>query len=169
MNENMRAAFLHVLGDALGSIGVIISGLVIKFGSSPNRFVVDPLCSLLIVVIISYSAFPQLIRVTKVVMQFVPDGIDVDALQREVKGIDGILDIHDFHVWQLDSVKRVATFHVTCNGVDEFNRIIPLAKKIMHAFGVHSSSIQPEYLLGYQDPRPRHLHCLLAALLIASF
>jgi Co/Zn/Cd efflux system component len=82
----------------------------------------------------------------------VPDGFDVDALQREVKGIDGILDIHDFHVWQLDSSKRVATFHVTCNGVDEFNRIIPLAKKIMHAFGVHSSSIQPEYLLGYQHP-----------------
>jgi len=71
VNENMRAAFLHVLGDALGSIGVIISGLVIKFGSSPNRFIVDPLCSLLIVIIISYSAFPQLIRVTKVVMQFV--------------------------------------------------------------------------------------------------
>ena len=71
VNENMRAAFLHVLGDALGSIGVIISGLVIKFGSSPNRFIVDPLCSLLLVIIISFSAFPQLIRVTKVVMQFV--------------------------------------------------------------------------------------------------
>lgn len=146
INENMRAAFLHVLGDALGSIGVIISGLVIRYGSSPNRFLVDPLCSLLIVIIISYSAIPQLIRVTKVVMQFVPDDIDADALLKEVKQIDGILDIHDFHVWQLDSMKVVATCHVTCKGINEFNHIIPLIKKTLHSFGVHSSSIQPELM-----------------------
>ena len=149
INENMRAAFLHVLGDALGSIGVIISGLVIKFGSSPNRFLVDPLCSLLIVIIISYSAIPQLIRVTKVVMQFVPDDIDADALLKEVKQIDGVLDIHDFHIWQLDSMKVIATCHVTCKGISEFNHIIPLIKKTLHSFGVHSSSIQPELM---QDP-----------------
>jgi zinc transporter 1 len=147
----MRAAFLHVLGDALGSVGVIISGLVIKYGSSPDRFLVDPLCSLFIVVIIAYSAIPQLIRVTKVVMQFVPEDIDADALLQEVKGIEGIMDIHDFHVWQLDSMKVIATCHITCNGISEFNRIIPLVKKTLHSFGVHSSSIQPELM---QAPPP---------------
>jgi solute carrier family 30 (zinc transporter), member 1 len=146
VNENMRAAFLHVLGDALGSIGVIISGLVIKYGSSPNRFIVDPLCSLFIVLIIAYSAIPQLIRVTKVVMQFVPEDIDSDALLEEVKLIDGIQDIHDFHVWQLDSMKVIATCHITCNGISEFNRIIPLVKERLHSYGVHSSSIQPELM-----------------------
>ena len=146
INENMRAAFLHVLGDALGSIGVIISGLVIKYGSSPNRFIVDPLCSLFIVLIIAYSAIPQLIRVTKVVMQFVPEDIDSDALLEEVKLIEGIQDIHDFHVWQLDSMKVIATCHITCNGISEFNRIIPLVKERLHSYGVHSSSIQPELM-----------------------
>jgi zinc transporter 1 len=134
INENMRAAFLHVLGDALGSIGVIISGLVIHYASSPSRFIVDPLCSLFIVIIITYSAVPQLIRVTKVVMQFVPEDIDADALLQEVQRIDGIRDIHDFHVWQLDSMKVIATCHITCHDIDEFNRIIPLAKKVSVCF-----------------------------------
>jgi zinc transporter 1 len=131
----MRAVFLHVLGDALGSVGVIVSGLVITYAKvrilvlhclaykcacstrfqsgGEYRFIVDPLCSLAIVVLILYHSVPLFRQAVGVLLQGTPSLVSVDSLSQKLLKIDGVLDVHDMHIWQLDGRSFVTTLHLS--------------------------------------------------------
>jgi zinc transporter 1 len=91
---NMHGVFLHILGDALGSVAVIITAVMNIFIKDRWVVYVDPVCSVIIVAIISVSAWPLLKSTVLILLQSVPHGIDVNQIRERLCGIKGVLDVH---------------------------------------------------------------------------
>ena len=105
---NMRAVYLHVLGDALGSVIVIASSLCILYGDGEWTLYVDPAMSLVMVIIIMRSSVPLLKESALILMQTAPTHIKIQEVRdRLIKQVDGVLSLHEFHVWQLAGDKII--------------------------------------------------------------
>ncbi|KAG0003087.1 hypothetical protein BGZ65_002049 [Modicella reniformis] len=142
---NMRGIFLHVLGDALGSVGVIFSALFIWRTDFSWRYYMDPIVSLCITAIIVRSAIPLVRSASFILMQAVPVGVEIDEIRKEIKAIPDVISIHDLHIWQLTNTKMVASLHVRVVDQEVFEKVSRAVKTIMHHAGVHSTTIQPEF------------------------
>lgn len=108
-NLNVRAAFLHVIGDLFGSVGAIAAALLI-WGFGWNW--ADPLMSVIVAVLILVSALRVIKESVNVLMEGVPRGIDVEAIVRFMRSQPGVIDIHDLHVWSITSGKNALSCHV---------------------------------------------------------
>ncbi|OCK75135.1 cation efflux protein [Lepidopterella palustris CBS 459.81] len=150
---NMRGVFLHVMGDALGNIGVIASALIIWLTDFWWRFYSDPLISLIITVIILCSAVPLCKAASRILLQAVPAGISVDNIKDDISELPGIVSCHHLHVWQLSDTKLVASLHVQVEfdfkgeGSARYMELAHAIRKCLHEYGIHSSTIQPEFCL----------------------
>ncbi|KAJ6172496.1 hypothetical protein N7470_001563 [Penicillium chermesinum] len=148
---NMRGVFLHVMGDALGNIGVIASALVIWLTDYEWRFYVDPGISLVITVIILASAIPLCKAASRILLQAVPAGMSVDHIKEDIEGLPGVIGSHHLHVWQLSDTKVVASIHIQVDteikgeGSERYMRLARQIRRCLHAYGIHSSTIQPEF------------------------
>ncbi|CAK9302560.1 unnamed protein product [Gordionus sp. m RMFG-2023] len=144
---NMRGVFLHVLGDALGSVVVIISALSIYYFKGDWRFYVDPLMSLLLVMIILATTLPLLRESALILLQTAPSHIRVEEIKHKlIKEIDGVLAVHEFHVWRLAGTQIIATAHIRCKNPGEYMKIAGKVKEFFHKEGIHSTTIQPEFV-----------------------
>ncbi|KAL9128040.1 MAG: hypothetical protein Q9217_003204 [Psora testacea] len=156
---NMRGVFLHVMGDALGNIGVIGSALIIWLTSYSWRFYADPLISLVITVIILGSAIPLCKAASRILLQAVPPHISVDDIKQDIEDLPGIISCHHLHVWQLSGVKLVASLHIQIEfdfkgeGSARYMQLARAVRRCLHEYGIHSSTIQPEFCL---DSGHRH-------------
>lgn len=165
---NMRGVFLHVMGDALGNIGVIGSALFIWLTSYSWRYYADPAISLIITLIILGSAIPLCKAASRILLQAVPAGISIDDLKADIADLSGILSCHHVHVWQLSDTKLVASLHVQVEydfKGEGSARYMDLARQIrhcLHEYGIHSSTIQPEFCLNsehrHTDDGSDHSH-----------
>ncbi|RDW81499.1 cation diffusion facilitator family transporter [Aspergillus mulundensis] len=148
---NMRGVFLHVMGDALGNIGVIASALVIWLTDYSWRFYVDPGISLVITVIILASAIPLCKAASRILLQAVPHGLSIDHIKEDIESLPGVIGAHHLHVWQLSDTKTVASVHIQVDTEikgEGSERYMDLAKQVsqcLHAYGIRSSTIQPEF------------------------
>ncbi|XP_021367583.1 zinc transporter 1-like, partial [Mizuhopecten yessoensis] len=144
---NMRGVFLHVLGDALGSVVVVVSGLVIWFVEDDWKYYVDPAMSVVMVIIILCTTVPLLKESGYILLQAVPDHIQLEEIENKLKKIEGVTEIHEFHVWQLSGNKLIASVHIPMQtvNVEEFDVIAVKVKKVFHTVGIHSCTIQPEF------------------------
>lgn len=144
---NMRGAFLHVLSDALGSVIVIISALVVRYTDWEYKLYMDPALSILLVVLILKSVWPLLRESALILLQTVPTHIQVDAIQRRLlEKVDGVLAVHEFHVWQLAGDRIIASAHIRCRNLSEYMKIAEKVKEFFHNEGIHSTTIQPEFV-----------------------
>ena len=156
---NMRGVFLHVMGDALGNIGVIASALFIWLTDYRWRFYSDPAISLVITIIILGSAIPLCRAASRILLQAVPVGINVDDIKEDIEELPGILSCHHLHVWQLSGTKLVASLHVEIEfdfkgeGSARYMELAKAVRHCLHEYGIHSSTIQPEFCL---DSEHRH-------------
>ncbi|XP_076809895.1 uncharacterized protein LOC143452723 isoform X2 [Clavelina lepadiformis] len=141
---NMKGVFLHVLGDALGSVVVIISALIIYFVEEDWRYYADPVMTLVIAGIIMYTTIPLLKQSAMILLQTPPPHIKKDELMAKVKQIEGVLSIHELHVWQLSGNCTIASAHVTMHGQDDFVETAKKLNQVFHDIGVHSVTLQPE-------------------------
>ncbi|KAI5366285.1 putative cation efflux protein [Septoria linicola] len=154
---NMKGIFLHVMGDALGNIGVIATALIIWLTKFPGRFYFDPAISLVITCIILASAIPLCKAASRILLQAVPHGIEVDDIKEDIEDLEGIDSCHHLHVWQLSDTKLVASLHVrvTFNfkgeGSQRYMELASAIRKCLHEYGIHSSTIQPEFHSGSED------------------
>ena len=150
---NMRGVFLHVMGDALGNIGVIASALIIWLTDYSWRFYSDPAISLIITVIILGSAIPLCRAASRILLQAVPAGISVDDIKEDIEELPGILSCHHLHVWQLSGTKLIASLHVQVEfdfkgeGSARYMQLARAVRHCLHEYGIHSSTIQPEFCL----------------------
>ncbi|KAG0708939.1 cation efflux protein [Suillus ampliporus] len=142
---NMRALVLHVLGDALGNVGVIATGLIIWLTNWKFKFYFDPVISLVITVIIFSSALPLVRSASFILLQGVPPAISLDEVRESILNVDGVLSVHELHVWQLSESKIVASVHVMASRNHDFMPVAAEIRKTLHYHGIHSSTIQPEY------------------------
>ena len=156
---NMRGVFLHVMGDALGNVGVIGTALFIWLTNFTWRFYMDPLVSLIITAIILGSAIPLCKAASRILLQAVPAGINIDAIKDDIEELPGIISCHHVHVWQLSDVKTVASLHVQVEfdfrgeGSARYMQLAREVRRCLHEHGIHSSTIQPEFCL---DPDHKH-------------
>jgi cobalt-zinc-cadmium efflux system protein len=141
---NSRAALLHVLGDALGSVAAILAGLVILVtGWTP----IDPLLSLLVAALILVSALRLLREAVHVLMEGVPFDLRLEAIGQELAALEGVLRVHDLHVWTLTSGTVALSAHVEIRSLAEWPRILAAARHTLEAHhGIHHVTLQPEPL-----------------------
>lgn len=138
---------LHVAGDALGSIGVIISGLIVKYVASPYRGLADPLVSLFTIAILFYGAIGPLRSTIAILTQKVPLGVDVAQLERKLRGLAHIVSTHDLHVWQLDEKRLIGSVHLLVSSqARRYYDVLDSAKSVFHKAGIHATTLQLEFV-----------------------
>jgi cobalt-zinc-cadmium efflux system protein len=106
---NIKGAWLHVLGDAAGSVGAIVAGVLIW---SLGWNWADPVASLLIGLLILFSSWRLLQETVAILMEGSPGHIDVDEVRNHIRSIPGVLDVHDLHVWTITSGLEALSAHV---------------------------------------------------------
>jgi zinc transporter 1 len=144
---NVKAIFLHILGDALASLAVIVSGLIIQFSSWEFRYRVDPFVSMGISAIILSGTIPLVKRASRVLMQATPGHIDPSSIKRDIQAVPGVVGLHHLHVWQLYKDKVVASVHLNLEDNTKLMDITTSVQKVLHKHGAHSSTIQTELRL----------------------
>lgn len=139
---NSRAALLHVLGDLLASVAALVAGFVIVMtGWTP----IDPILSLVICVLILISAIRLLKEVLNVIMEGVPPGIDLPEVGRFMAATEGVLSVHDLHIWTIGSGRPVLSAHVLIRGLDRWDDILPaLQEALQTEYGIDHVTLQPE-------------------------
>lgn len=147
LNLNQHAVWLHVLGDTLGSVVVICSGLIIKYLESPWRFVVDPVASIGIVLVIAWSSIKLLKRTGMILLHRSPKSVEENKVLERVREINAVEDIHEFHMWPLTDSIYVASIHVRLHvaWIDQTDVVISEINRVFHKHGIHSATIQPEF------------------------
>ncbi|KAL1923711.1 uncharacterized protein VTP21DRAFT_8691 [Calcarisporiella thermophila] len=143
---NMHGVFLHVLGDALGNVGVIISALFIWLTPFEWRFYADPVISLIIMLIIFSSALPLVKSAAFILLQGVPTYIPIEDVREKLLHLEDVISVHELHIWQLSDTKVVASVHILIASGSDYMRVAARIRRILHAYGVHSTTIQPEYV-----------------------
>jgi len=144
---NMRGVFLHVMADALGSVIVIISAVIMWKTEWEYKLYVDPGLSILLVILILKSVWPLLIESALILLQTVPTHIQVDSLQQKLMSqVDGILAVHEFHIWQLAGDRIIASAHIRCLNLAQYMQVAEKVKEFFHNEGIHSTTIQPEFI-----------------------
>ncbi|KDQ63669.1 hypothetical protein JAAARDRAFT_53861 [Jaapia argillacea MUCL 33604] len=154
---NMRALVLHVLGDALGNVGVIATGLIIWLTTWSFKYYFDPIISLVITAIIFHSALPLVQSTAFILLQGVPSNVSLEDVRSSILSVEGVLSVHELHIWQLSESKVVASVHVTASRKHDFMRVAAKIREVLHHHGVHSSTIQPEYHHPANAPPEEHL------------
>ncbi|OAT80060.1 cation transporter [Bacillus sp. MKU004] len=143
-NLNLRAAFLHVLGDLLGSVGAIIAALLIMFFDWGWA---DPLASVIVAVLVLISGW----RVTKdavhVLMEGTPKNVDLDEVIKTVESVEGVERIHDLHVWSITSGQNALSCHAVVDGrltIGECQRLLRTIEHELRSNGIGHVTIQME-------------------------
>ncbi|CAO3595407.1 unnamed protein product [Absidia cylindrospora] len=152
---NMKGIFLHVLGDALGNIGVMAAALFIWLTPFSWRFYMDPAISLVIAIIIFTSAIPLVKATSFILLQGVPHSVKLDDVRESLLQIPGVYSVHELHIWQLSDTKFVASLHVLISE-GNYMELSAQMRKALHRFGVHSATIQPEFLNGSTEKHDSH-------------
>jgi len=150
-NINVRGAFLHVMGDALASVGVIAGGLVI---SATRWYVVDPLISVFIALIIVVGGYRVLRESLHVLIEGAPANIDSEAVIRAIRNTKGVCGVHDFHLWSISSQTPALSAHVVVQPEQwaEAPEILgSIEYELQERFGVQHTTIQMEKLDGQPD------------------
>lgn len=141
-NLNMRGAFLHVVGDMLGSVGAIVAALIML---ATGWYLADPLLSAGIGLLILKSAWTLLSESANVLMEATPSHIDVEELRAAMVGIEGIDNVHDLHVRTVTSGLVAMSGHVEVAGEREWSAIlIDAATLLREHFGIAHVTLQPE-------------------------
>jgi cobalt-zinc-cadmium efflux system protein len=108
-NLNVRAAFLHVLGDMLGSVGVVAGGLIMLF---TGNYLVDPIISFFVGLIILFGAVSVVREGASILLESVPRNINYEKLKGDMERVEGIISVHDLHIWTISSSRLALSAHV---------------------------------------------------------
>ncbi|XP_037606961.1 zinc transporter 1a [Sebastes umbrosus] len=194
---NMRGVFLHVLGDALGSVIVVVNSLIFTFVWQPcidgetcinpcidshttdhqhvNHTLVDlldgptmsamkfagpcwvlyldPTLCIIMVCILLYTTYPLLKESALILLQTVPKQINMHRLNERLLGLEGVLAIHELHIWQLAGSRIIATAHIKCHDPTSYMEVAKRIKDFFHDEGIHATTIQPEFVTFNSESR----------------
>ena len=142
-SHNSKAVMLHLLEDVLGWVAVLIGAVVIYF---TNWYWIDSVLTWAIALFIGYNATHNLISTMKVLLQAVPENINIEQLSNELEQINGIENIHDLHIWSLDGQYNVGSLHAVVNMADQ-NRtdaIFTAIYQLMNKYHIQHPTIQIE-------------------------
>lgn len=141
-NLNTRAALLHVVGDLLGSMAALLSGLVIAFtGWTP----IDPLLSLAIGALILFSSLRLLRETLHGLMEGAPFNIDPEEVGQALAAVPGVASVHDLHIWQVKAGETLLTAHLVVHDIARWESVLEGSHALLaERFDIHHATLQPE-------------------------
>jgi cobalt-zinc-cadmium efflux system protein len=141
-NLSVRGALLHVTSDLLGSVGVLVSGVVIV---TTGWLPIDALASMVIGVLILFSSWSLIREAVDVLMEAVPRHIDLDALRRALEEVPGTLEVHDLHVWSLTTGRCALSAHAVVEAEAASERVLAdMTERVSERFDIQHVTIQLE-------------------------
>jgi cobalt-zinc-cadmium efflux system protein len=169
---NIRSAFLHMLGDLLGVAAIMVGALVIR-ATGWTR--IDPGLSVLIAILIIWTAWDITRESLNILLEGLPRGLELQEVIRAVRCIDGVLDVHDLHIWSLGSNSHALSCHVLIADMppSQSDHILHRVKHVLaDKFHVHHTTVQFEHMscaisdtgcvipidAGHAHPHHHHAH-----------
>jgi cobalt-zinc-cadmium efflux system protein len=154
---NVRSAYMHMLGDAISAAGVVIAGFVVAFTGAS---IADPVVSVLIGILILWSSWGILKESVNVLLEGVPEGMEIDKVQQAIATVSGVMTVHDLHVWTVGSGMVCCSCHVS---VEEQsvrsgpNVLRNVTERLEQTFGIRHSTIQVEV----EGCDPTDMYCVM--------
>lgn len=145
---NLRAAYLHVLGDLLGSVGAIFAGLIILL---TGWRLIDPLVTFFIGGLLLYGSWKIVTEAVGVLMESTPRGIDPEEVKQVLEGLEVVEEVHDLHIWSVSSgILALSAHMVSTNPSGALNEANQTLDK---RYGIHHTTIQVEHPEKFQSER----------------
>jgi len=138
---NIRAAFLHMMGDAAVSLGVVIAALLVGW---TGRTWIDPLASLLIVVVITLGTWDLLRQSVALSLDAVPAAIAPEKVQAALRALPGIREVHDLHIWGLSTTETALTAHLVHEGTPAPGLLADACQAMARDFAIRHATFQIE-------------------------
>ncbi len=144
-NINIRSAYVHILSDALSSVGVIIAGwIIIEY----RLYVVDTILTLIIAGYILWQSYYMLRETINILMESTPAGIEIGEVTLAMQEVEGVMDVHHLHVWRLDENNILLESHVVIDESD-MNRMEQIKQSLKDllstSFDIHHSTLEFEF------------------------
>lgn len=164
---NIRSAYLHMLGDAAASLGVVIAGIIIAFTS---WFIADPIVSIVFALLVLWSSWSIFTESIQMLLEGIPVGMELAEVERSIREVNGVLDVHDLHVWTVSSGLIACNCHILVSeqSVSSAQKIqTEVAHELEHDFKISHSTIQIEVtdcgghdhtVLSTQEHGHKHAH-----------
>lgn len=138
---NTRGAFLHMMADTLVSIGVVVSGVVIKYtGWNP----VDPIIGIVIAVVILVSTWNLLAESLRMSTDAVPEGFDLDDITAKISAVEGVQNVHHVHIWAISTTETALTAHIVIPEATMLDEVTDRVKELLDTLGIHHSTLELE-------------------------
>ena len=135
---NMRSTYLHMLGDALSSVAVLIAGLLVNV---TGWYLVDAIVSLGIGVYIGYSSFGVLTEAVNVLMEGAPSSVEISAVAAAIEGVPGVASVHDLHIWSIADDRVCLSCHLHLVE-PEVNAVVGVKEMLTERFALSHSTIE---------------------------
>jgi cobalt-zinc-cadmium efflux system protein len=141
-NLNLRGAFLHVVSDAIGSVGAIAAGAIMV---TTGWYLADPVISVFIGGLILFSSWSLVRESLSVLMQAVPKTIRLEEVRRTIEAVDGVSEVHDLHVWAVTSDIFTLSAHAVVADGQDFHEVLNSIEDTLRArFNIEHTTIQLE-------------------------
>jgi len=139
---NIRGAFLHMLGDAAASAGVVVAGLLI---GATGLLWIDPVVSLLLAALITWSTWGLARDSVNLALDAVPAGIDPHEVDAMLRGLEGVVEVHDLHIWGMSTTDVALTAHLIrpCHGGEDA-LLATATRELRDRFGIAHATLQVE-------------------------
>jgi len=138
---NVRGAWLHVMADTLGSVQAIAAGALIWFF---GWNIADPIASVLIAVLVTWSAWSLLRESVNVLMEATPKHVDAEEVRRALLGVEGVIEVHDLHIWTITSGFESLSVHAQIEGRERSEILHEMLTIIRERFDIDHSTVQLE-------------------------
>ncbi|XP_055966784.1 calcium/manganese antiporter SLC30A10 isoform X1 [Sorex fumeus] len=165
---NIRGVLLHVMGDALGSVVVVVTAVIFyvlplrKEDPCNWQCYIDPSLTIIMVIIILSSAFPLIKETAAILLQMVPKGVSMEALTSKLLTVPGVSSVHEMHIWELIGGKIIATLHIKYHKDRGYQDASKKIREIFHQAGIHNVTIQFEQVDG-KEPSERDSQALCSS------
>lgn len=141
-NINMRSAYLHIIGDALGSIGAIVAGLVMYFW---NWYIADPIISAIVAAVILKGAWGVIRQAVHILLEGTPSSINSEKVKEYLEAIEGVINVHDLRIWTITSGIHSLCCHLLIDETADSQAILDKANSgIRQQFDIRYSAVQIE-------------------------
>ncbi|XP_062590106.1 proton-coupled zinc antiporter SLC30A2-like [Saccostrea cucullata] len=130
-NINIRAAFIHVIGDIIQSLGVLIAALIIKFTDGEEYKLADPICTFIFSILVMITTVKVLRDTLHVVIEAVPKDIEYHKVLNDIKSIPGVTSAHSLALWALTVDKNAVTVHISIDGSNDHQKILERTSKML--------------------------------------
>ena len=142
-NLNLRGAFLHVLGDTLGSVGAIVAGVLIM---TRQWRLADPIVSAIVGGLVMYSSWELVAESVEVLLEGTPRHLKISSILKDLGGIRGVVSVHDLHVWSIASGTTAMSCHIVMKTDEDANRVLAESSHLMREkYKIEHTTIQLEF------------------------